>query len=81
MQNLVDKIVRDKIYATTYWKEQCFGLSAETLVDKAVALRAAGGTYGGGQKPTEFLCLILKMLQIQPDKAIVIEFIKSDDYK
>lgn len=31
--------------------------------------------------PAEFLCLALKMLQIQPDKEIIIEFIKSDDYK
>lgn len=40
-----------------------------------------GGTFGGNRKPTPFLCLILKMLQIQPEKEIVVEFIKNDDYK
>lgn len=80
-QNLVEKIVRSKIYQNTYWKEQCFGLTAETLVDKAMELDHLGGTYGGSRKPTPFMCLIMKMLQIQPDKEIVVEFIKNEDYK
>lgn len=80
-QNLVEKIVRSKIYQSTYWKEQCFGLTAETLVDKAMELDHTGGTYGGNRKPTPFLCLALKMLQIQPDKDIIVEFIKNEDYK
>lgn len=80
-QNLVEKILRLKIYDSTYWKEHCFGLTAETLVDKALSLRYLGGTYGGMRKPTEFMCLLLKMLQIQPDKEIVVEYIKNDDYK
>ncbi|KAK9735495.1 hypothetical protein RND81_04G209100 [Saponaria officinalis] len=80
-QNLVEKIVRSKVYQHTYWKEQCFGLTAETLVDKAMELDHVGGTYGGNRKPTPFLCLVLKMLQIQPEKDIVVEFIKNEDYK
>ncbi|KAI3675999.1 hypothetical protein L1987_85595 [Smallanthus sonchifolius] len=40
-----------------------------------------GGTYGGNRKPTPFICLVMKMLQIQPDKEIVVEFIKNEDYK
>ena len=47
MQNLVEKILRSKIYNTMYWKEHCFALTAESLVDKAVDLRFVGGTYGG----------------------------------
>jgi len=34
-QNLVEKIVRSKIYDCQYWKEHCFGLTAESLIDKA----------------------------------------------
>lgn len=41
----------------------------------------AGGMYGEPQRPSEFLCLILKMLQIQPDKDIIVEFIKDDAFK
>ncbi len=33
-QNLVEKILRSKIYNHAYWKEHCFGLTAESLVDK-----------------------------------------------
>ncbi|XP_076927587.1 uncharacterized protein LOC143591183 [Bidens hawaiensis] len=75
-QNLVEKILRSKIYQNTYWKEQCFGLTAETLVDKAMEL----DHVGGNRKPTPFICLVMKMLQIQPDKVIVFEFIKNEDY-
>lgn len=54
---------------------------AELLVDKAMVLDHVGGVFGGNIKPTPFLCLILKMLQIQPSKDIVIEFIKNPDFK
>ncbi|KAL1549769.1 hypothetical protein AAHA92_17826 [Salvia divinorum] len=80
-QNLVEKILRTKIYQHTYWKEQCFGLTAERLVDKAMELDHLGGTHGGIRKPAPFMCLVMKMLQIQPDKEIVVEFIKNPEYK
>ena len=44
-------------------------------------LKAVGGTFGGNVKPTPFICLVLKMLQIQPEKDIVVEFIRNEDYK
>ena len=34
LQNLVEKILRMKIYNTTYWKEHCFGLTAASVVEK-----------------------------------------------
>jgi hypothetical protein len=80
-KNLIEKIVRTRIYESSYWKEHCFGLSAELLVDKAVALRAVGGMFGEPQRPTHFLCLVLKMLQIGPDKEIVVELIRNEEYK
>jgi len=54
---------------------------AELLVDKAMELRYVGGVYAGNIKPTPFLCLTLKMLQIQPQKDIIIEFIRNEDFK
>merc|ERR1719481_1633400 len=44
-------------------------------------LKYIGGVFGGNIKPTPFICLVLKMLQIQPEKDIVIEFIKNEDFK
>lgn len=80
-QYLIEKIIRTRIYDNKYWKEECFGLTAELLVDKAMALDYIGGVYGGNIRATPFLCLILKMLQIQPSKDIIIEFIKRPDFK
>ncbi|EIE23805.1 PRP38-domain-containing protein [Coccomyxa subellipsoidea C-169] len=80
-QNLVEKILRMKIYSSMYWKEHCFALTAESLVDKAVDLKYVGGTFGGQRAPTQFMCLMLKLLQLQPEKEIIVEFIKNEDYK
>ena len=57
--------MRQKIYGTVYWKESCFALTAESLIEKAVDLKGVGGTCGGQNAPTNFLCLILKMLQVR----------------
>ena len=65
---------------TVYCHVTCIS-TAELLVDKAMDLDHVGGVFGGNIKPTPFLCLILKMLQIQPSKDIIIEFIKNPDYK
>ena len=53
---------------------------AESLIDKAIELKAIGGVYGN-QKPTEFLCLLLKLLQIQPEKEILLEYLQADEFK
>jgi len=80
-QKLVERIAQSKICSTPFWKEKCFGVSAETLVDLAMELRACGGFYGSTSKVTDFLCLTLKMLQIQPQSDIVVEFIKDEEHK
>nr|CAG4649699.1 EOG090X0DXI [Scapholeberis mucronata] len=80
-QYLIEKIIRTRIYDSKYWKEECFALTAELMVDKAMELRYIGGIFGGNVKPTPFLSLTLKMLQIQPEKDIVVEFIKNEDFK
>ena len=77
----VDKILRLRIYNTRYWKEQCFGLTVATLIDKAVALDHIGGTFGGARKPCPFLCLLLKLLQIQPEQNIVLELLRNEEQK
>eukprot|EP00937_MAST-01D_sp_MAST-1D-sp2_P004782 g4782.t1 len=80
-QNLIEKIMRNRIYANLFWKEHCFGLNAEDLIDKAVELKYCGGAYSANSKPAPFLCLLLKMLQIQPELDIVREFVQNEDYK
>jgi hypothetical protein len=38
-QFLIEKIIRSRIYESRYWKEECFALTAELLVDKALQLK------------------------------------------
>ncbi|PHJ24530.1 pre-mrna splicing factor [Cystoisospora suis] len=80
-QNLVSRIVRRKIYECNFWKEQCFAVTAETVIDPCVALTYVGGTYGGKRHPAPFLCIVLKLLQIQPEEEIILEFIKQEQFK
>ncbi|KAI8055071.1 PRP38 family-domain-containing protein [Syncephalis plumigaleata] len=79
-QFLVEKIIRSRIYDSMYWKEHCFALTAESLIDKAVDLEYIGGQYAN-IRPTEFLCLTLKLLQIQPEKEIILEYLMNEDFK
>ena len=78
--NLVEKIIRERIYESIYWKTHCPELDACTLLDKAVNLRYIGGVYGN-QKPTEFLCLALKLLHLRPSRDVLYEYIRQDDFK
>eukprot|EP01055_Gregarina_sp_Pseudo9_P001105 Gregarina_sp_Pseudo_9__1104@NODE_171_length_3858_cov_32_301650_g158_i0_p3_GENE_NODE_171_length_3858_cov_32_301650_g158_i0NODE_171_length_3858_cov_32_301650_g158_i0_p3_ORF_typecomplete_len218_score28_33PRP38/PF03371_15/3_7e55_NODE_171_length_3858_cov_32_301650_g158_i031613814 len=80
-QNLISLIIRKRIYEFNYWKEHCFGLAADTVIDKAAGLQYLGGTYGGNRKPTPFLCLVLKLLQIGPSDDVVEEYINATDFK
>ncbi|OBZ75788.1 Pre-mRNA-splicing factor 38A [Grifola frondosa] len=79
-QSLVETVIRNRIYESAYWKEHCFALTAESLIDRALELKYIGGVYGN-QKPTEFLCLLLKLLQIQPEKEILLEYLQADEFK
>ncbi|KAJ7490038.1 PRP38 family-domain-containing protein [Mycena galericulata] len=79
-QFLVETVIRNRIWESIYWKEHCFALTAESLIDKAIELRFIGGVYGN-QRPTEFLCLLLKLLQIQPEKEILVEYMRADEFK
>jgi len=81
-QNLIEYITRQRAYDSLYWKEHCFGLSAADVAAKAAKdLKAVGGSYGGNNRPTRFLCLTLKLLQIQPEEGIIESFIENEDFK
>lgn len=75
---LIDKIVRTKIYSSTFYKEKCFALDAKSVIDRALELKSIGGTFGGSKKPTPFLCILLKLLQIAPDREIIQKYIEAD---
>lgn len=80
-QFLMERIVREKVYDTQYWKESCFAQTEATIVDRASDQKYVAGTTGVYQKPSEFLCLTLKLLQIQPMKDCVYEYIHCETFK
>lgn len=81
-QLLVEKILREKIYDSLYWKEECFGLNAESILDKAVELVAIGTTVSSSsQRPSPFVCLLLKLLQLQPTHEIILFLMEQRDFK
>jgi len=79
-QDLIENVIRNRIYESLFWKEHCFALTAASLIDKAIELQTIGGVYGK-QRPTEFICLLLKLLQIQPEKEILIEYLQAEEFK
>ena len=80
-QALIPQIVRDKIYSSRYWKEQCFALNAESIVNKAFVLDHIGFCFGGLNRPCPFLCLLTKMLQISPGIDVVKAYIEYSEGK
>ena len=78
--NLIEKAVRDRIADSYYFKEQCFAINEATLCDRAVEIAFVGGTYGL-QKPSPFLCLTFKLLQLVPDRDVILEYLNQKDFK
>ena len=81
-QNLMEYITRQKIYDSRFWKEECFGLTAADVMERAAeVLTCVGGTFSGMGRPTKFLCLTLKLLQLQPDKSVIETFLEQNHFK
>lgn len=81
-QHLIEKPIRYRIYSSPFWKEHCFALSASTILPYTFPphLTHLGGLVGL-QRPSVFLCLLQKLLQIQPSKAIVNAYLSAKEFK
>ena len=42
---MIEKIFRERIYESVYWKDKMFGCNAEIMVDRGADLRAVGGEF------------------------------------
>jgi pre-mRNA-splicing factor 38A len=74
---IMEKPVRDRIIDSFFYKEQCFALNEADVVDRVVEhVRCVGGTEGVAQKPTPFLCLAFKLLQLAPSDAVLAEYLQ-----
>lgn len=74
--NVMEKAVRERIVESYFFKEQCFGVNEADIVNRVVDhVYFVGGTYGTTQKPTPFLCLAFKLLQLAPSDDILREYL------
>lgn len=77
---LIEKIVRERIQDSIYWKLNCFGIDSLRFVEKASDLQVIASGNQANQ-PSHFQCLLLKLLQIQPNKEIMLEFLNQKYFK
>jgi len=81
---IMEKAVRERIVDSYFYKEQCFAVNETDIVDRVVEhVDFIGGVYGIVQKPTPFLCLAFKLLQLAPSDAILTEYLNfgGDKFK
>ncbi|RDW62227.1 PRP38-domain-containing protein [Coleophoma cylindrospora] len=73
---IMEKPVVDRIIDCYFWKDQCFGVNEADIVSRVVdQVHFIGGTYGDSQKPSPFLCLAFKLLQLAPSDDILREYL------
>ncbi|KAK2075051.1 hypothetical protein P8C59_009209 [Phyllachora maydis] len=82
---VLEKAVRERIVGSYFWKEQCFGINEADVVDRVVehvdfvggvvSANTDGGGGGGAQRPSPFLCLALKLLQLAPGDEVVAAYL------
>ena len=71
---IMEKPVRERIIECYYWKASCFGVNEADIVTRITSTPPSmfiAGTYGDAQKPSAFLCLAFKMLQLGPTDEVV----------
>ncbi|KAI1748146.1 PRP38 family-domain-containing protein [Xylaria castorea] len=74
---IMEKAVRERIVDSYFWKEQCFGLNEADVVDRVVShVSFVAGTYGDAQKPSPFLCLAFKLLQLAPGDDVLQAYLR-----
>ena len=74
-------ILRNRVFNSYYWKEKCFGLTSETIIDKILELKYIGGMNHSSNQPTDFICLFIKLLQLNPSEEIIEEYLSDPDLK
>ncbi|KAG7879825.1 hypothetical protein KL905_001318 [Ogataea polymorpha] len=78
---LIEKILRERILDSQYWKRECQHADLLVLLDRSVELEQIG-TYAntGHTIPTPFICLLLRLLQLQPAADIIDYLLVQTDF-
>jgi pre-mRNA-splicing factor 38A len=76
----MDKILRQRVEESLYYKQRCFGLNAATLLDVAIELNAVG-SLDIGNRPMPFASLLTKLFELRPTREIVEFYISQPRFK
>lgn len=74
---LIEKAMRERIIESMYWKEQLFAVNEAMICDRAVALTHVGGSVNN--RPTPFICILLKLLSLVPSEEIILEMLNYEE--
>lgn len=77
---LIEKIIREKIQDTGYYKMHCYKIDLLKYIEKAAEVQLVSGLNSNGY-PSHFQCLLLKLLQLQPSPEIIEEFLQQKYFK
>jgi len=73
---IMEKPVRERIIDSYFWKDQCFAVNEADIINRVVDhVHFIAGTYGDSQRPSPFLCLAFKLLQLGPSEEIIREYL------
>lgn len=75
----MNAILRQRVEESLYYKQHCFGLNAASLLDLSIKITSVG-VYDNG-KPSVFACLLIKLMEIQPSKEIIMFYITQHRFK
>lgn len=91
---LIEKAMRERIIESMYWKgkhvpmpllrpntdlivEQLFAVNESIICDRAVNLTHVGGSVNN--RPTPFICIVLKLLSLVPSEEIILEMLNYEE--
>lgn len=78
---LIEKIIRERVFDSLYWKQYCFNINAATILDRAIEIGCIGNQEQGGGRPFPFMCLLVKLIQLMPQREIVEFYVDQEKFK
>jgi len=78
--NLIEKITRERVFDSLYWKQYCFNLNCANFLDETIKIKCIGNLSNNG-RPFPFICLLIKLIQLMPNFEIIEFYIIQKKFK
>jgi pre-mRNA-splicing factor 38A len=77
---LAEKIVRERVFDSLYWKLYCFNINECSIMKRGTELQCIGTMEPSG-RPFPFVCLLVKLFQLLPSQEIIQFFVDQEEFK